>query len=72
MIERPADGLVHRMISQSLSVTPLAMLSRPAAGIRGRTVIVNLPGSIKGSKECLEFVAPALPHAIDVLNDKVN
>ena len=72
MIERSADGLVISMMTQSLAVTPMAALSRMAAGIRGCTVIVNFPGSRKGSQECLEFIAALLPHAVDLLNDKVN
>ncbi len=72
VLERRAPGLVHQMLSGSLSVTPLASLSRLTAGIRGNTVIVNLPGSRKAATECLGFIAPALPHAIDLVTDKVN
>uniref|UniRef100_A0A674A3U9 Gephyrin n=1 Tax=Salmo trutta TaxID=8032 RepID=A0A674A3U9_SALTR len=54
-----------------LLVTPLGMLSRPVCGIRGKTLIINLPGSKKGSQECFQFILPALPHAIDLLRDAV-
>ena len=74
VIERHAPGLSQCMIGQSLNVTPMAMLSRPVCGIRKKTIIINLPGSLKGSQECFQFVLPALPHAIQVLcgSTKVN
>uniref|UniRef100_A0A8C8CC61 Gephyrin n=1 Tax=Oncorhynchus tshawytscha TaxID=74940 RepID=A0A8C8CC61_ONCTS len=59
------------MLMGSLQVTPLGMLSRPVCGIRGKTLIINLPGSKKGSQECFQFILPALPHAIDLLRDAV-
>jgi len=52
---------------ESLKVTPRAMLSRAAAGIRGKTVIINLPGSPKGVKECLTVVLQSLEHGIEIL-----
>lgn len=48
----------------------MAMLSRAVCGIRGRTVIINLPGSPKGAVECYRFVKNAIPHAVAVLNNK--
>ncbi|KAM4625335.1 gephyrin a isoform 2-T2 [Polymixia lowei] len=57
------------MLMGSLNVTPLGMLSRPVCGIRGKTLIINLPGSKKGSQECFQFILPALPHAIDLLRE---
>lgn len=72
VIEKPAPGLSLVMLSESLKVTPMAMLSRATCGIRKKTVIINLPGSLKGSQECLQFVLPALPHAIEVLRDSPN
>lgn len=72
VIEKSAPGLSLAMLSESLKVTPMAMLSRATCGIRKKTVIINLPGSLKGSQECLQFVLPALPHAIEVLRDSQN
>ena len=72
VIERPAQGLTLQMLSESLKVTPMAMLSRAVCGIRKGTIIINLPGSLKGSQECFQFVLPALPHAIEVLRGSPN
>ena len=51
IIDREAHGLVHAMMAGSLNVTPMAMLSRLVCGIRGKTLIVNLPGNTKGAVE---------------------
>ncbi|KAK0132206.1 Gephyrin [Merluccius polli] len=69
VIEREAPGMALAMLMGSLNVTPLGMLSRPVCGIRGKTLIINLPGSKKGSQECFQFILPALPHAVDLLRD---
>ncbi|XP_019909802.2 gephyrin a isoform X2 [Esox lucius] len=71
VMEREAPGMALAMLMGSLQVTPLGMLSRPVCGIRGKTLIINLPGSKKGSQECFQFILPALPHAIDLLRDAV-
>ncbi len=67
VLEKEAPGLVQAMIAASLQKTPHAMLSRMAAGIRGRTLIVNLPGSPKAARENLLTILPALPHALELL-----
>lgn len=67
VVERPAPGIAEAMRWQSLQITPRAMLSRAAAGIRGRTLIVNLPGSPKAVRECLTFILPALGHGLEML-----
>ena len=69
VIEREAPGLAEAMRAASLALTPHAMLSRAVCGIRGRTLIVNLPGSPKAVRENLATVAPALPHAVQLLRE---
>lgn len=68
VIQRTAPGLAEAMRHSSLQVTPHAMLSRAIAGIRGRTLIINLPGSPQAALENLAVVAPVLPHAIQLLS----
>ncbi len=68
VIEREAPGLVEAMRAASLRITPHAMLSRVVAGIRKRTIIINLPGSPKGAVENLEVVIPVLLHAHQLLS----
>jgi molybdopterin adenylyltransferase len=69
VIERSTPGLAEAMRAESLKVTPHAMLSRAMAGIRKRTLIVNLPGSPKGALENFEIILPVLPHAVQLLRD---
>ena len=67
VIERAAPGIAEAMRAKSLAVTDRAMLSRAVAGVRGKTLIVNLPGSPRAVRECLEAVLPALGHAAETL-----
>jgi molybdopterin adenylyltransferase len=69
LIERPAPGLAEAMRAASLQITPHAMLSRAIAGIRRKTLIVNLPGSPKGAVENLEVILAVLPHAVLMMQD---
>ena len=69
VIEREAPGLAEAMRAASLSKTPHAMLSRAVCGIRGRALIVNLPGSPQAAHENLTTILPALPHAIALLQE---
>ena len=67
IIERRADNLTFAMIANSLQYTPKAMLSRGIAGIRGNTLIVNLPGSPKAVRENLEYAMDAIIHGVKIL-----
>jgi molybdopterin adenylyltransferase len=67
VIQKYAPGIGEAMRTKSLEITPKAMLSRAIAGIRNKTLIVNLPGSPKGAVENLGFIMPALPHGIEIL-----
>lgn len=67
VIHRHAPGIAEAMRWESFKITPMAMLSRATAGIRGKTLIINLPGSPKAVKECLAVVLPALEHGVEIL-----
>jgi len=67
VIDRPVPGIPEAMRWFSLQVTSRAMLSRAAAGIRGKTLIVNLPGSPKAVEECLGYILPTLEHGLEIL-----
>jgi molybdopterin adenylyltransferase len=69
VLERAAPGLAEAMRAASLQTTPHAMLSRATAGIRGKTLVVNLPGSPKGALENLQVILPVLPHAVQLLSE---
>ena len=68
LIDRPAPGLVHLLLSAGLASTPYAALGRPAAGLIGTAIVVNLPGSPKGAAESVDTLAAVLPHALKQAN----
>ncbi len=70
VIQREIPGMAEAMRLQSLKSTPMAMISRALVGTRGRTLIINLPGSLKAVQECLEVVLPVIPHALDMLKEQ--
>lgn len=70
VLDKKASGLVELIRSESAKINVNAYLSRAEAGVRGRTLIINLPGSPKGAVESLMIVAPILPHAITLLEDQ--
>jgi len=69
VIQRSVPGMAEAMRIASLRITPHAMLSRSIAGIRFKTLIINLPGSPKGALENLAVLLPVLPHAVQLLNE---
>jgi molybdopterin adenylyltransferase len=70
VIERPVPGIPEAARIATASGSPLAMLSRAVAGIRGRTLIVNLPGSPRGVREWMDVILPVLRHAVELLQDR--
>ena len=70
VVDKEVPGLAEAMRAGTLQFTPMAMLSRSVAGIRGNTLIITLPGSTKGVGECLDVVGPVLPHALELLQSE--
>ena len=72
VIDKTVPGFAEVMRAESLKKTPNAMLSRAVTGIRKKTLIINLPGSPKAVRECLEVIMPALPHAVETLRGEAS
>ena len=72
VIHKEVPGLAEAMRKQSMKKTAHAMLSRAVCGIRGETLIVNLPGSPRAVRECLEVILPVIPHAVELLRGTVS
>jgi len=71
VIDREVPGIAEAMRAKSLEKTPMAVLSRAVAGMRGRCLIINLPGSPKAVQECLEVVLTAIPHAVEIIRGEL-
>lgn len=72
ILHKEIPGLGEMMRISTLHFTPLSILSRATGGIRGRSLVVNLPGSPKAVKQCLESILPVIPHAIEVIRGEAN
>ncbi len=71
IVDKVVPGFAEMMRAQSFSVTPFSMLSRAVAGVRRKCLIINLPGSPKAVRECLEVILPAIPHAVEIIKGEV-
>ncbi len=71
IVDKVVPGFAEAMRIKSLNKTPMAMLSRATAGVRGKCLIINLPGSPKAVRECLEVILPAIPHATEIIKGVV-
>jgi molybdopterin adenylyltransferase len=72
VVDRVVPGMAEAMRWKSLEKTATAMLSRAVAGVRGHSLIINLPGSPKAVRECLEVILPVLPHAVETLRGEAS
>ena len=71
VIDKDVPGFGEAMRMKSLEKTPMAVLSRATAGIRGKCLIINLPGSPRAVSECLDVILPAVPHAVEIIKGEV-
>jgi len=71
VLDKVVPGLAEAMRAKTAGIAPAAVLSRGVAGVRGDCLIINLPGSPKAVRECLEVVLPVIPHAVEIVQGKV-
>ena len=71
IVDKVVPGFAEAMRAATFEITPFAILSRAAAGVRGKCLIINLPGSVKAVRECLEVIMPAIPHAVEIIKEEV-
>jgi len=71
IVDKVVPGLTEAMRAETFAVTPSAILSRAVAGVRGKCLIINLPGSPKAVRECLEVILPVIPHAVEIIKGEV-
>ena len=71
VVDKSVPGFTEAMRAKSFEKTPMAVLSRAVAGVRGKCLIINLPGSPKAVRECLEVALPAIPHAVEIIKGEV-
>ena len=71
VVDRVVPGLAETIRAETFRKTPFAILSRAVAGIKGRCLIINLPGSPKAVRECLEVILPVIPHAVEIIKGEV-
>ncbi len=71
IVDKVAPGFGEAMRAETFNVTPFAILSRATAGIRGKCLIINLPGSPKAVQECLAVILPVIPHAVEIIKGEV-
>ena len=72
VVDRQVSGIAEAMRAKSLEITSRAMLSRAVAGMRNKTLIINLPGSPKSVQECLEVILPALEHGLAIMKGEAS
>jgi molybdenum cofactor synthesis domain-containing protein len=71
VVDKVAPGFTEAMRAETFKATPYAILSRAVAGVRGKCLIINLPGSPKAVRECLRVVLPVIPHATEIIKGEV-
>ena len=71
VVDKVAPGFAEAMRLETYKITPAAMLSRATAGVKGACLIINLPGSPKAVRECLEVLLPVIPHAVEIIKGEV-